>query len=575
MDADQSRTLSQSPAEIRLEAYCVSQPSRSALILLFVSMSRGKGGNYNSTIVLLSKGWLKMRRVIDGMRVVGSWVQRCGGCLGFAIAVVAILSVPILNSAHAQTIYKQGVTTENLGSSQLKKVAYGQSDGNDTWTEDGHARKTKVVLHHSRVLRVSEAFAETLIANDKIADILPITDRSVYVVGKGIGTTSLAILDSNKRVIDVFEIEVTHDLSDLRTKLVENIPYGEIRVTAANGRILLTGSVPNAQDVERAVVIAEQYAPKAVTSALSVRSTQQVVLEVRFIEASRSASRELGIGFRTRGDGVDSDVGGQAITTQAGALVSSALLSGSQPFGTLIARLLSNGTQADAIIRALEQKGLARRLAEPNLVTLSGEKANFLAGGEFPFPVDTGNNGIAIEFKKFGVALEFTPTVLGDSQINLKISPEVSELDPTAGVSINGAVIPGIVVRRASTSVELRDGQSFAVAGLLQSRNTRNTAQLPWIGSVPVLGALFKSAEYAKNETDLVIIVTPRLVRPATSREHLADPVQLVTPANDVEFFVGGRSEIPVRNTRRARRVARVSQKAHGHILNLSVSEDE
>ena len=480
-----------------------------------------------------------------------------------------------MNASEAQTIYKQGVTTETLGASRLKKVAYGQSDVDETWTDDGHARKTKVVLHHSRVLRVSESFAETLIANDKIADILPITDRSVYIVGKGIGTTSLAILDSNKRVIDVFEIEVTHDISDLRTKLIENIPYGDIRVTAANGRILLTGSVPYAQDVERAVVIAEQYAPKAVTSALQVRATQQVLLEVRFIEASRSASRELGVGFRTRGDGIDSNIGGQAATTGTGTLLTSALLSGTQPFGSMIARLLDRGTQADLIVRALEEKGLARRLAEPNLVTLSGETANFLAGGEFPFPIDTGNNTIAIEFKRFGVALDFTPTVLGDGQINLKISPEVSELDQTAGVTINGSVIPGIVVRRASTSVELRDGQSFAVAGLLQSKNARNAAQLPWIGSVPVLGTLFKSAEYAKNETDLVIIVTPRLVRPAATGEHLADPLQLVAPSNDAEFFIGGRSELPVRNTRRARRIARVSQKAHGHILNLSVLEDE
>lgn len=442
------------------------------------------------------------------------------------------------------------------------------------WDGDG-ARHTTVTLHQSRVLRVSEAFAETLIANDKIADILPITDRSVYVVGKGVGTTSLAILNEDKRVIDVFRIEVTHDLDDLRRKLIEAVPNGNIRVMGANGRILLSGSVPDALAAERAVALAEQYAPDAVTNAIAVRTSQQVLLEVRFIEASRLASRELGIGLRTRGGGLDAEIGGQAVVSPTtGSLVTSALLSGTQPFGTLIANLLDRGTRADAIVRALEQKGLARRLAEPNLVTLSGETANFLAGGEFPFPIDSGNNVITIEFKRFGVALDFTPTVLGDGLINLKIAPEVSELDPTGGVTINGAVIPGIVVRRASTSVELRDGQSFAVAGLLQNKNVRNTSQVPWLGSVPVLGTLFKSAEFAKNETDLVIIVTPRLVRPATTGEHLTAPTDLVKASNDAEFFLGGRQEKATRDTRRARRVARAQVKPHGHILNLELGED-
>lgn len=189
-------------------------------------------------------------------------------------------------------------------------------------------------------------------------------------------------------------------------------------------------------------------------------------------------------------------------------------------------------------------------------------------------PIDSGNNVITIEFKRFGVALDFTPTVLGDGLINLKIAPEVSELDPTGGVTINGAVIPGIVVRRASTSVELRDGQSFAVAGLLQNKNVRNTSQVPWLGSVPVLGTLFKSAEFAKNETDLVIIVTPRLVRPATTGEHLTAPTDLVKASNDAEFFLGGRQEKATRDTRRARRVARAQVKPHGHILNLELGED-
>ncbi|MGI9406631.1 MAG: type II and III secretion system protein family protein, partial [Hyphomicrobiaceae bacterium] len=437
------------------------------------------------------------------------------------------------------------------------------------WSSTGEARQTSVVVNKSRVLRVSEAFAETLIANDKIADIVPITDHSIYVVGKAIGTTSLAILNDRKQVIDVFDIAVTHDVSALENKLADTIPYSNIRVNTANGRIVLTGTVPDALGAKNAMAIAEQYVPKSVTSAMTVRSSQQVLLEVRFIEASRTASRELGLGFRTRGDGVDTNFGGQAVVDNAGNLLTTTLLSGAQPFGTALARLLERGTRADVIVRALEERGLARRLAEPNLVTLSGEPANFLAGGEFPFPIDTGNNQVTVQFKKFGVALEFTPTVLGDGLINLKIAPEVSELDPNGGVQLNNIVIPGIVVRRASTSVELRDGQSFAVAGLLQNNNVRNRAQLPWIGQVPVLGALFRSAEYNKRETDLVIIVTPRLVRPAVTGERLAAPTDVVPPGNDADFFLRGNDELPSRNTRRTRVAAR-EPKPFGHILQLS-----
>ena len=182
-------------------------------------------------------------------------------------------------------------------------------------------------------------------------------------------------------------------------------------------------------------------------------------------------------------------------------------------------------------------------MAEPNLVALSGDTANFLAGGEFPFPVPQDNGNITIEFKKFGVGLAFTPTVLSGGRINLKIEPEVSELDPAAGVSVNGTNVPGLIVRRASTTLELRDGQSFAMAGLLQFNNRKLQRQVPWLGSVPVLGALFRSASYQKNETDLVIIVTPHLVKPAVPGEHLVSPLEKSRPTNDVEFFLLGKQE--------------------------------
>lgn len=426
-----------------------------------------------------------------------------------------------------------------------------------TIAQDGKARSLKfsgnwqltrptgdidVVTRKSVILELREPYARALIADDKIADVVPLTDHSLYVVGKDVGATSLALLNEEKQVIASIDVNVTHDIRDLKQKLHQNIPFGRIRVGQANGRIVLSGTVPDSTDVKKALAIAEQYAPKNVTNALGVRSVQQVMLEVRFVEATRSASRELGLGARGRNRYFNADTGGQAALI-GDFVQSSAMLSGVQPFGALIARLLDNGSSADVIVRALEERGLARRLAEPNLVTMSGDKASFLAGGEFPFPVDSGDNKVTIAFKQFGVALEFTPTVLKDGLINLKIEPEVSDLDNSAGVRLANVQIPGLVVRRAQTTVELRDGQSFAIAGLLQHSNTRLSNQLPWIGQVPILGTLFRSAQYQKRQTDLVIIVTPRLVRGVTPDQKLTTPLDSTKPSNDLDYFLLSRQE--------------------------------
>lgn len=221
----------------------------------------------------------------------------------------------------------------------------------------------------------------------------------------------------------------------------------------------------------------------------------------------------------------------------------------SQPFGVVLASLLSHGNSIDVLVTALETQGLIRRLAEPNLMALSGDTAQFLAGGEFPVPIAAASaNGVAtptIVYKPFGVRLSFTPTVLTNGIINLRINPEVSELDFSNAVSISGTTIPSVTKRDATTTVELRDGQSFAIAGLLQANNLRDRAQIPWLGSVPVLGALFSSAGYQKHETDLVIIVTPHLVQPTGPRERVATPLDDRIPSNDSEFFLQGKLDLP------------------------------
>jgi len=335
----------------------------------------------------------------------------------------------------------------------------------------------------------------------------------------------------------------------------------------------LSGSVADAVGADRIVTLARSIVKGSdVINAMTVASPQQVMLKVRFLEADRSAERDLGIKWfasnssGTRGFNVGRGIpvtsagsigakdaavigtGGVPLISSAGALIGQS----GNPFGVVLANLVNNGNRIDVMVSALENKGLIRRLAEPDLVTLSGEEAHFLAGGEFPVPQLTSSGGVtspSFEYKKFGVSLNFVPTVLNNGLINLRLAPEVSEPDFANTVSSGGATVPSLVTRSAQTTIELRDGQSFAIAGLFQSRGARNVDQFPWIGSVPVIGALFRSSAFQNSESDLVIIVTPHLVRPGTPVDRLATPFDQHLPSNDIDFFVNGQLEVPKRYT--------------------------
>ncbi len=425
------------------------------------------------------------------------------------------------------------------------------------------AATVKVSIGKSESVRTGESFSEVIVSDPDIADAIPLTDRSLSVLGKKIGTARVSVYGEGKRLVGVFDIEVSYDTSRLGSELAQRFPHARFRVSSVNGRIMLAGTAPSGAMVDQAMLIAKQFGADVINS-VKVSSPQQVMLEVRFVEASRNATRDLGINWQAVQNKININ-GGIAAATGVTGLASGAI----EPFGTFLGSMLGKGVNADVLVRALEERGIVRRLAEPNLTALSGDTASFLAGGEFPIPVASSLGNVTVEFKKYGVGLAFTPTVLGDGVINLKIEPEVSEIDPTTSITLNGITIPALIVRRANTTVELRDGQSFAIAGLLQSVNVTNQKQLPWIADVPILGALARSAAFQKKETDLVIIVTPRLVRPARPGDVLRTPLDTSKPANDAEFFLLGQAEITVPMDRRLKGRSDGGPPPIGHILDV------
>jgi pilus assembly protein CpaC len=398
---------------------------------------------------------------------------------------------------------------------------------------EGRVSTVRVTSGKSQVFRTSRGYVDLVVGNPETADVMPLSDRSLYVLGKKPGATNVSIFDAEKKLVGVVEVEVAADLIKADREIRAQAPAAQLR--SSQGQTVLSGTAPDAIAAARAQETAKRFGGEVVNT-MRIRSPQQVMLEVRFIEANRTASKELGVNWRVLGENFGSPTrAARNVMANSGI---QALAGGGTPFGEIIGRVLSNGIEADIIIQALEERGMARRLAEPNLVALSGEKASFLAGGEFPIPIQAENGRITVEFKRFGVGLTFVPTVLADGNIHLQIEPEVSQIDPTNSIRTVGIAIPALIVRRANTVIQLQDGQSFAIAGLLQSLNTNTLAD------VPILGALFKSAAFERNETELAIIVTPRLVKPAKPGQRLRTPLDSTLPPNEVDLFLMGKNEI-------------------------------
>ncbi|MEL7281226.1 MAG: type II and III secretion system protein family protein [Pseudomonadota bacterium] len=412
---------------------------------------------------------------------------------------------------------------------------------------EGTARNLNIVMNQAVVVESDTPFAELSIANPAIADFSTLSDRTIYVLGKAPGRTTLTLLDASGRLITNVDVRVSADVSEFKERLRQILPNERIEVRTANDGIVLSGTVTSTTKMDRALELAQRYAPERVSNLMSVSGKQQVMLKVRFAEMQRTVAKQLStsVGItNTSGDlgvlgesgtfldGVNS-ITGPNITTQPD-------IEGALAFGFGF-----GSTQVGILLEALERKGVVRSLAEPNLTALSGQEATFLAGGEFPIPVAQDNGLIAIEFKPFGVELNFIPRVVEDGVINLELAAAVSSLDSANAIEANGLTVNAFRRRDTSTTVALRDGQSFAIAGLLEDDFRDNNGQVPWLGDVPVLGTLFRSVDYQRSQTELVIIISAHLVTPTTG-EALALPTDRVRIPSERELFLNGRVAIDV-----------------------------
>lgn len=405
-----------------------------------------------------------------------------------------------------------------------------------------------------RVLNLPGAVANVFVADPRIAEVRPASPSTLFIFGAAPGRTTLAAMDGSGRVVAQYQLTVrpaAYNAAEAAGTISRAMPGSGIRVETLPSGLAVSGQVATPADAARVLDLARNFLAdkQVVTNRLTVASSTQISLRVRIAEISRSVSRELGINWTAlQGLGKYAAIG-LATSTPVGLAAAPALVA----TGVYADRSFSLG----AVIDALAQDNLAHLLAEPNLTTMSGEPASFLVGGEFPVPVSQQNNAISVSFKQYGINLSFVPTLLADDRINIHVRPEVSQLSNQGAVQIsagtNSISIPALTTRRAETTVEVGSGDSFAIAGLLQETVSHSNNAIPWLGEIPILGALFRSDTFQRNESELVIIVTPYIVRPVSDPTALRQPNDAYTPPNDIERILLLRQlgqTAPVRPTR-------------------------
>lgn len=414
------------------------------------------------------------------------------------------------------------------------------------------ANQQNIEVGKGTLIRFNEPVNNVFIANADIADLQIKSPTLVYIFGKSQGETNLYAVTSDDRVVYEGTISVNHNLGSLEAALNHVIPNASIQVKSYEGLLVLTGHVDNATEAEDARRMAEEFIGKKSTiiNKLVIATPVQVNLRVRIAEIGRDTKKQLGFNWENLFSS-----GNTAIGIIQGANVVNII---PDPFGlpnslikefavqgrginSLFGGFAAGNFDINFIIDALETEGVLSILAEPNLTTQSGEPAFFLAGGEFPVPTIDRNGQVIIEFKEFGVSLEFTPVVLDNGRINMRIKPEVSQLSSNGAVTLQGFNIPALSTRRVETTVELGSGQSFAIAGLIQNSVTHDLTKFPWLGDIPILGALFRSSEFRRQETELVIIVTPYIVQPHNGGTMPLPTDNFVVP-NDMDRYLKGQS---------------------------------
>lgn len=411
----------------------------------------------------------------------------------------------------------------------------------------------RVAVSAAKVVEFPQPARSVFIADPAIADIQVSAPTSVIVFGRKPGQTTLIAIGNDDKPLANVQIIVGYNYADLQRMIAQDVPSANVSVKQTPSGVVLTGTVPNDETAEKVRAVAQRYLSEKDTLAneLKVAGPAQVNLRVRVAEISRSLTKQLGFNWETLVSpgaftfGVFN--GRQFLTNPIGrrsTIIQGQPLSGltsSVPPNSLFSALNTSRATVNSLIDALAEEGIVTVLAQPNLTAETGQTASFLAGGEFPIPVSQQSAAgsvptITVEFKQFGVRLDFVPTVLSSDRISIKVRPEVSELSTTNGITLPGnLVIPGLNVRRAETTVRLGSGESFAIAGLIQKGNNTDINKFPGLGDVPMLGPLFRSSRFQHNETELVIIVTPYVVRPAAEGASLKLPTDGMEPASDIE----------------------------------------
>ena len=407
----------------------------------------------------------------------------------------------------------------------------------------GQGGPLTIEIRQGRVIKLPSPAAVVFVADPEIADVQTHSSTLFYLFGRRTGTTSVYAVASNDQILFRSEVRVEHATTELRRALETLSPGSAIDVASVDGAIILSGNVNSANEAGEIVEVARGYVgeEEKIINRIEVTESVQVHLRVKIAEMSRNVSRVFGfnweavLGF----DGLSLALAiGREFQGPGNQFLRKVDPTGS--VGQFGGRYVDGNDAVDGIIDALEREGLVTVLAEPSLTARSGETASFLAGGEYPIPISSDDNQISIEFKEFGVSLAFTPTVMSKERISLRVKPEVSDLSDVGAITIDGLTIPALTTRRAETTVELASGQSFAIGGLLSSSIRNSVERFPGLGNLPIIGALFRSSQFRKQETELVILVTPYLVKPVAANEA-STPLDKIEVPSALETILSGK----------------------------------